>query len=193
MKVIERNNTLFSLCGLIFILGVWIIWSNVTVGVTRYTVTSNRLPHAFDGYKIAVVSDLHNAQFGDHNSRLVEMIQKEHPDIITITGDLVDSNRTDIEIVIQLVSQLTDIAPCYYVTGNHEAWIKEQYKELEKRLITEDVEVLHDQVIQLTKSSEIIQIAGLDDPDSAYGDSYIQESMVRTSWRNHCSQSRLLP
>ena len=169
---------------LLFILVVWTIWGNVTVGVTHYTVTSNRLPHSFDGYKIAVVSDLHNVQFGNNNSQLVEKIKKEHPDIIAITGDLVDSNRTDIEIAIQLVSQLTEIAPCYYVTGNHEAWINEQYQELEKGLIVGDVVVLHDNVIQLTKGSETIQIAGLDDPDCTDRDTYIQESMVQTKISN---------
>ena len=169
---------------LLFILVVWTIWGNVTVGVTRYTVTSNRLPHSFDGYKIAVVSDLHNVQFGNNNSQLVEKIKKEHPDIIAITGDLVDSNRTDIEIAIQLVSQLTEIAPCYYVTGNHEAWINEQYKELEKGLLAENVVILHDNVIQLTKGSETIQIAGQDDPYFTNTDTYIQESMLQTRISN---------
>ena len=169
---------------LLFILVVWTIWGNVTVGITRYTVTSNRLPHSFDGYKIAVVSDLHNAQFGNNNRQLVEKIKKEHPDIIAITGDLVDSNRTDIEIAIQLVSRLTEIAPCYYVTGNHEAWINEQYKELEKGLIAENVVILHDNVIQLTKGSETIQIAGQDDPYFTNTDTYIQESMLQTRINN---------
>lgn len=169
---------------LLFIFVVWIIWGNVTVGVTHYTVTSNRLPHSFDGYKIAVVSDLHNAQFGDHNSQLVEKIKKEHPDIIAITGDFVDSNRTDIEIAIQLASQLTEIAPCYYVTGNHEAWLKEQYQELEKGLLAENVVILHDNVIPLTKDSETIQIAGLDDPDFTDSDISIQESMLQTRISN---------
>ena len=169
---------------LLFILVVWTIWGNVTVGITRYTVTSNRLPHSFDGYKIAVVSDLHNVQFGNNNSQLVEKIKKEHPDIIAITGDLVDSNRTDIEIAIQLVSQLTEIAPCYYVTGNHEAWINEQYQELEKGLIAENVVILHDNVIQLTKGSETIQIAGQDDPYFTNTDTYIQESMLQTRINN---------
>ena len=169
---------------LLFILVVWTIWGNITVGITRYTVTSNRLPHSFDGYKIAVVSDLHNAQFGNNNSQLVEKIKKEHPDIIAITGDLVDSNRTDIEIAIQLVSRLTEIAPCYYVTGNHEAWINEQYKELEKGLIAENVVILHDNVIQLTKGSETIQIAGQDDPYFTNTDTYIQESMLQTRINN---------
>lgn len=176
-----RKKVIFvTILMLLFILVVWTIWGNVTVGVTRYTVTSNRLPHSFDGYKIAVVSDLHNAQFGNNNSQLVEKIKKEHPDIIAITGDFVDSNRTDIKIAIQLVSQLTEIAPCYYVTGNHEAWIKEKYNELEKGLIAEDVVALHDNVIQLTKGSESIQIAGMDDPDFTDRYTYIQKSMVQT-------------
>ena len=182
--MLRKKRIFIIILMLLFILVVWTIWGNVTAGVTRYTVTSNRLPHSFDGYKIAVVSDLHNAQFGNNNSQLVEKIKKEYPDIIAITGDLVDSNRTDIEIAIQLVSQLTEIAPCYYVTGNHEAWIKEQYMELEKGLIAEDVVILHDNVIQLTKDSEAIQIAGLDDPDFTDSDIYIQESMLQTRISN---------
>ena len=182
--MLRKKRIFIIILMLLFILVVWTIWGNVTAGVTRYTVTSNRLPHSFDGYKIAVVSDLHNAQFGNNNSQLVEKIKKEYPDIIAITGDLVDSNRTDIEIAIQLVSQLTEIAPCYYVTGNHEAWIKEQYMELEKGLIAEDVVILHDNVIQLTKDSEAIQIAGLDDPDFTDSDTYIQESMLQTRISN---------
>ena len=169
---------------LLLILFVWIVWGNVTVGVTRYAVTSDRLPHSFDGYKIAVVSDLHHAQFGNNNSQLVEKMKKEGPDIIAITGDFVDSNRTDIEIAIQLASQLTGIAPCYYVTGNHEAWISGQYYELEKGLIGENVVVLHDDVVQLTKGSETIQIAGLDDPDFTDRDTYIQDRMVQTKISN---------
>ena len=182
--MLRKKRIFVTILLLLFILVVWTIWGNVTVGITRYTVTSNRLPHSFDGYKIAVVSDLHNAQFGNNNSQLVEKIKKEHPDIIAITGDLVDSNRTDIEIAIQLVSRLTEIAPCYYVTGNHEAWINEQYKELEKGLIAENVVILHDNVIQLTKGSETIQIAGQDDPYFTNTDTYIQESMLQTRINN---------
>lgn len=182
--MLRRKRIFVTVLMLLFALVVWTIWGNVTVGVTSYTVTSNRLPHFFDGYKIAVVSDLHNAQFGNNNSQLVEKIKKEQPDMIAITGDFVDSDRTDIDIAIQFVSQLTEIAPCYYVTGNHEAWIKEQYTELEKGLIAEDVVVLHDSVIQMNRGSETIQISGLDDPDFTDRDIYIQESIVQTKISN---------
>lgn len=163
---------------------IWIIWGNVILGVTRYSVESDRLPASFDRYKIVVVSDLHNAEFGENNSRLIKMIQKENPDIIAITGDLVDSRRTDIEIAGNLIQKLVEIAPCYYVTGNHEAWIGEQYQELEKILLDEAVAILHDRSVQLTKNSETIQLVGLDDPDFTDRDLSIQENMLETKLCN---------
>ena len=162
------------------VLVIWTIWGNITVGVTHYFVASNRLPASFDDYKIAVVSDLHNAEFGENNSQLIELIKKENPDIIVITGDLVDSDRTDIEIAGKLVEGLVEMAPCYYVTGNHEAWIGEQYQELEEKLLQRGATILHNRLVQLTKNNETIQLIGLDDPDFSSWNSSIQEIMSET-------------
>lgn len=163
---------------------IWTVWGNVTVGATHYTVASSRLPASFDHYKIAVVSDLHNAEFGENNSRLVELIKKEKPDIIAITGDLVDSGKTDIEIAGKLVEKLATIAPCYYVTGNHEVWIGKQYQELEKILLDEAVVILHDRTVQLTKNHETIQLVGLDDQGFTDRDSDARGSILETKLGN---------
>lgn len=80
------------------LLVIWLIWGNITVGVTRCTLASNRLPNAFDHYKIVVVSDLHNTEFGEHNDVLVDLVKQEKPDMIALTGDLVDSQKTNMEI-----------------------------------------------------------------------------------------------
>ena len=88
------------------VLVLWTIWGNVTVGVTHYSITSDQLPHPFDGFKIAVVSDLHNARFGRDNRQITGKIEEAHPDIIAITGDLVDAKRTDLETAIALVHKL---------------------------------------------------------------------------------------
>ena len=74
--------------------------------------------------------------------------------MIAITGDLVDSKRLDIDVAITLVQKLMKIAPCYYVTGNHEAWIGQRFSELERKLLDEKVEVLRDRVIQLEKDQQ---------------------------------------
>ena len=165
---------------LLLVLVLWTIWGNVTVGVTHYSITSNQLPDSFDGFKIAVVSDLHKARFGSDNSQITRKIEEEHPDIIAITGDLVDSNRTDTETAIALVHKLMQIAPCYYVTGNHEAWLGKQFSELEEMLFAENVQILHDEVIQLEKNGQTIQLAGLDDPDFTERDTAVQQSMLQT-------------
>ena len=162
------------------LLVIWLIWGNITVGVTRYTLASNRLPNAFDHYKIVVVSDLHNAEFGEHNDVLVDLVKQEKPDMIALTGDLVDSQKTNMEIAQALVQQLVTIAPCCYVTGNHEAWLVESYQALETILQEESAVVLHDAVIQLKKGGQAIQIAGLDDPEFTDRDSSIQQSMLET-------------
>lgn len=175
----KRKKILF-IAAIAIVLVAWTVWSNVTVGTTHYTVTSNRLPASFDHYKIVIVSDVHNAEFGVNNSWLIRQIKKESPDIIAITGDLVDSSKTDIEIAGKLVHQLVEIAPCYYVTGNHEAWLGSQYQELENILLDESVVTLHDNAVPLTKDHEAIQLVGLDDPDFTDRDASIQASMLES-------------
>ena len=179
-RMVKKKYLAVILAILLLVLVLWTIWGNVTVGVTHYSITSNKLPDSFDGFKIAVVSDLHNARFGSDNSQITRKIEEEHPDIIAITGDLVDSNRTDTETAIALVHKLMQIAPCYYVTGNHEAWIGKQFSELEEMLFAENVQILHDEVIQLEKNGQTIQLAGLDDPDFTERDTAVQQSMLQT-------------
>ncbi len=172
MKRRKKNkykNLIILIPALVVVL--WIVWGNVTVGVTRYSITSELLPAAFAGYKIIVISDLHNAQFGTDNSRIIKIVEKEQPDLIAITGDLVDSNRTDVEAAVTTVRGLQKIAPCYYVTGNHEAWIGSEYLELEEKLPAENVHILHDQCILIDRDGQKIQLAGVDDPDFAEGNS----------------------
>ncbi len=159
---------------------LWTIWGNVTVGVTHYTVAGSHLPESFDGFRIAVVSDFHNARFGSDNSQITEKIRKEKPDLIAITGDMIDSRRTDVDVAVALVRELMKIAPCCYVTGNHEARIRSQLAELEERMLAENVTILHDQFIVLERNGQMIQIAGLDDPDFTDRYSFVQQSILQT-------------
>jgi len=186
MKAIrKRNKTILYIA--VFLLVSFIgytIWGNLTVGINYYDVSFEKLPDAFDKFKIAQISDLHNAEFGEENLKIIKILKSEKPDIIVITGDLVDSNRTDVDIAINFVEQIVEIAPCYYVTGNHEAWIGTEYTEFENQLIESGVIVLHDEMILLSKGNESIQIIGLDDPDFTYGSSYGQYSIFQSKLGN---------
>lgn len=176
----RKKSALLLVSIAVVIFAVWTGWENVTVGVTHYTVASDRLPQAFNHFKIVVVSDFHNAEFGKENDTLIKLIEKEKPDIIAFTGDLVDSRRTDIETAEGLVRNLAEIAPCCYVTGNHEARLGEQYQKLEKILLEEDVVVLHDGYRELTRNNETILIAGLDDPNFTDINSAVHNSILKT-------------
>ena len=103
----------------------WAVWSNQSLVQSVYTLESDRVPQAFDGFRIAQVSDLHNRQLGRNNKNLLSMLSSCQPDIIVFTGDMIDSRMTDMQVALQFAKEAVRIAPCYYVTGNHEARINE--------------------------------------------------------------------
>lgn len=153
---------------------LWTAWGNTALELNTYTVSSNELPDAFDGYRIAHISDLHNAELGDSNEKLLSMLREAEPDIIAITGDLIDSRNTNIEVALAFAEEAMKIAPCYYVTGNHEARVSE-YDELKAGLEAAGVVVLENERTEIELSGEAITILGVDDPsfntDYLFGDS----------------------
>lgn len=159
-----------ALLGLI----AWTVWGNTALEVNAYTIVSNQLPESFSGFRIAQVSDLHNAQMGDGNEKLLAMLRKAEPDIIVITGDMVDSYHTDIDIALRFAEDAIKIAPCYYVTGNHEARISE-YRDLKAGLKSAGVVVLENERVELERNGETVTLIGVDDPsfqtDYLMGDS----------------------
>lgn len=150
-------------CIAIVFLG-WNIIQNQHIGVNKITIKSENLPDNFQGYKIVQVSDLHNAEFGENNSDLLSAIKEQSPDIIVITGDIVDSRKTDVQIARDFVNNSSEIAPVYYVTGNHEARVPVE-DEIDNVKLNENVIVLHNKDILLEKGESAIQLIGVDDPD----------------------------
>ena len=158
----------------------WVIWGNLSIETNHLTVTSKDLPEAFDNFSIAHISDLHNAEYGKNNEKLIDILKAESPNIIVITGDLIDSNHTNIEVALSFAQQAVKIAPCYFVTGNHEAWVGSQYEELRTSLENAGVTVLQDEAIELNYGDECIQLIGLNDPDFSERDSFLSESILET-------------
>lgn len=168
------------LCAVLIGLVVWVAWGNTALELNRYTITSSRLPKSFDGYRIAHVSDLHNTQIGENNEKILTILREADPDIIAITGDLIDSRNTDVEIALQFVQEAMKIAPCYYVTGNHEAR-KSEYNKLKSGMESNGVIVLEDSNAEINIDGNTITIIGVNDPsfqtDYLFGDS---ESIMNT-------------
>lgn len=141
---------------------IWLLWANSSPAATQVTVASGALPGAFEGFKIAHVSDLHNAVFDRKNEKLLSLIRAAEPDIIAITGDLIDSRHTDIDSALAFVEAAAEIAPVYYVTGNHESRL--DFDEIEPRLIAAGGRVLRNEAEYIERGGEHIRLAGIDDP-----------------------------
>ena len=155
---------------IILVLVVWIRWGNTALEINEYKIVSNSVPQNFHGFRIVQVSDLHNAEFGEGNSKLLELLSRTDPDIIVLTGDLIDSRNTDIEIALAFAREAMKIAPVYFVSGNHEARVSE-YEDLKMGLAEAGVIVLENQKVEITRDGEAITLMGIDDP--SFQESYL--------------------
>lgn len=108
------------------VLALFLHWSNKALTVTSYRFCSSAVPAAFDGFRIVQVSDLQSEYFGKGQSSLLKTVQEAGPDLIVFTGDLADRNHTDYEASLAAVKGLAEIAPVYYVNGNHEMALPEE-------------------------------------------------------------------
>ena len=116
----------------ILILAVCVIsWiENCKLTITSYPVASAKIPESFDGCRIVVLADLHNAVFGERNERLLQAIRQQKPDYIILAGDmLVGKQGASTAVPAELLQELSKLAPVYYGMGNHEMRIARKPEE----------------------------------------------------------------
>ena len=142
------------------------LFQNLNFKIENYKIMDSKLPENFDHFKIVQVSDLHSTFFDSNNKSVLKSIKEQNPDIIAITGDYVDKNTGDITALLEFSAELSKIADCYYITGNHEAQFCESYgydKYLDK-LRNAGFIILENDFVSLKRGNETINIAGLSDP-----------------------------
>lgn len=166
----------------------WILWGNRALTTTHITVADSRVPAGFDRFRIAHLSDLHNAEFGKNNRRLLKLLEDISPDIIVITGDLADARRIDLKVGLELVKEAVKLAPVYYVPGNHEARM-DCYHQLRVGLIDAGAVVLEDRTVTLTRVGDTVTLAGLADPFFTVKRSFFRLTPAFVRWKLR----RLLP
>ncbi|MBE6756161.1 MAG: metallophosphoesterase [Ruminococcaceae bacterium] len=147
----------------VFALELYLAWENKTIVTTKIEVVSEKIPESFSGYKIVHISDLHNTEFGFRNRRLIRKIREADPDIIVMTGDMVDMYRPHISVAVRLGEELSEIAPTYFVTGNHDVKAVGR-EELLAGFEKCGVETLKNKKVILEKDGEKISLMGIDDP-----------------------------
>ena len=163
MKKIRR---LLALLALFALATGFVYWQNFTLQVEPVELFFESLPPQFDGLRVAELSDLHGRSFGKNNVRLLRTLQKARPDMICICGDLFDE-KTDLTMLEPLLTGLTDIAPVYYVTGNHE-WQVKNLREILQKMRAWGVTVLENEGCVLSRGGAEMIVAGVHDPCGPY-------------------------
>ena len=149
---------------LLLLITLLVILENNMVELNSYTVSSSKLPKGFN-LKIAQISDFHNCKLG---KEALEQLKKSSPDIIVITGDLIDSRKTKPDIALDFIKEVIQIAPCYYVSGNHEARIKSEYENFKSQMLECGVIVLENEATIIKVNETEINLIGLADPRFSY-------------------------
>lgn len=158
----KKKNIFIKIMVIIAVLVAFFTYENNSITITEIAFKNDKIPEEFKGYKILQISDLHNKEFGSKQNKILSKIEKIKPDVIVITGDLIDSDKTDIDVAMDLINKAIDIAPIFYVSGNHEAWSC-SYDTLKPKLEEAGVVVLDNEKKEISKDKSSIEIIGLSD------------------------------
>ena len=173
----KKITIIFSIiCLLLILCGIYFYFENTTLEVSTYQIATNKIPNEFNNYKIIQISDFHNNTSSKLTKKIVEKIKNQKPNIIVITGDLIDSTKTNVDIAIDMIKEIIEIAPIYYVTGNHEARTNE-YDNLKSQMIELGVKILENEAQEIQLNNSTINILGINDP-SFYKESDILDSKI---------------
>jgi hypothetical protein len=160
----------------IVIVFFFLMIGNNRISVSRYTIslrspTIGRLAEKAEAasdadidtrLRIVQISDLHGKLFGKDQHRLVEKIRQAEPDLIVITGDIIDNrNYSEMEVLV-LLHNIRNIAAIYYVTGNHEVFERDPLPLIRKMELI-GITVLRQEYVVFEKRGLSLQIAGVDD------------------------------
>lgn len=152
----------------LLLLFIWLMYdSSANRQVSRYEAASEKLPESFDGFTIVQLSDLHGAQFGSDGTALAEKVRELEPDMIALTGDFV-TDEGDLDAVRQLVSELSEICPVYFVSGNHEfgSGLAQKVRQI---MTDAGVKYLSNEFVSIDRGEDSIILGGVEDP-LAYAD-----------------------
>lgn len=155
---------------------LYLYYENTKLQVSNYNIINQNIPVDFNNYKIVQIPDFHNTKSKILTNDLIEKIKEQKPNIIVLTGDLIDSNKTNMDIAINFVKETNNIAPIYFISGNHEASIH-NYSEFKDNLEKNKVIILDNKVEVLKINESEINLIGIDDPRMVH-ESFVSYSEI---------------
>ena len=152
--------TMFVIAIIVTIIAVIfsLLGSDRDLKTVNYKVESHKVKQPF---KIALITDYHSCNYGKGQRELLDPISDMQPDLILLGGDVLDDDLPR-DNAMELLRGLTKIAPCYYVTGNHEFW-KGDIKDYKAGIRSMGIEVLEGDCKVVTIKGQKVNICGIDD------------------------------
>ena len=148
---------------IIIMTSLYLYYENNKLQISNYNIINDSIPNDFNNYKILQISDFHNTKSKILTKDLIKEIKKQNPNIIVLTGDIIDSRKIAINLAINFIKEINDIAPIYFISGNHEANIN-NYQEFQDKLKENNVIILDNKVQILEMNESKINLIGIDDP-----------------------------
>ena len=143
------------------IVGLYGLYTKTHYTISFYQETSYKVSA---NLRVAVISDIHNREYGKNNEALISDLRALKPDLILFPGDMVIQEKDDYQAVLDLVSALTGLAPCYGVLGNHES--ERIYygddRELPKRFENAGLRLLRNAREEVRIGRDTIQLIGIE-------------------------------
>ena len=146
---------------IVILVGVSVIALDQRLIVRNYEVASDLVNEPI---RLVVISDLHSTVYGEGQEVLIEMIAAQKPDVILLAGDIVDDNLPE-EPAYLFMEKVVEIAPTYYVMGNHEIW-SAHANRIRYTANGLGVNVLRNDFVNVELNGEEIVLFGIDDPHS---------------------------
>lgn len=142
------------------------IHTTYNLRLKRISLPIDKLSPAISGFKICHISDLHAGAFPNANMMMetADMINAQHPDIIAITGDIVNFNPNEIAIIADGLKALKSKYGVYACLGNHDHYMSNaEHLQLINSLKNVGIDVLINENRTIQANGASIQIAGIDD------------------------------
>lgn len=175
---------IFIFIGIFILMYLYIKYNVNTLEVTKYVVENKKVPKEFDGYNIVQISDLHSKLFGENNKKLIQKIKSLNPDIVVVTGDLIDGENNNYNVALDFMKEISKLYRVYYIIGNHEQKslikkYKDEYKDYFNKLHQIDFVNLDNNKVEIVKEDSNINLYGLTVPYSCY--KYLFDNQETTS------------
>lgn len=175
---------IFIFIGIFILMYLYIKYNVNTLEVTKYVVENKKVPKEFDGYNIVQISDLHSKLFGENNKKLIQKIKSLNPDIVVVTGDLIDGENNNYNVALDFMKEISKLYRVYYIIGNHEQKslikkYKDEYKDYFNKLHQIDFVNLDNNKVEIVKGDSNINLYGLTVPYSCY--KYLFDNQETTS------------